>query len=288
MNLEEQQVLDCMSRILQEPERNDRTGVGTKSLFGVDMRFDIEHRFPLMTTRRLSLRMIFEELMWILRGQTDTKILNDKNVPVWNPNTTREFLDSQGLQHYREGDIGASYGHLLRHFGSEYRGCDEDYTGMGFDQLYYVIDLLKNNPTSRRIMMVLWDPSTLHQQSLPPCLYNFQFYVKHGKYLCCKMNQRSSDISLAGGWNIAYGALLTYVLAKECNLVPKDLIWSVGDAHLYLNQLDGVREQIEREPRPYPTLQFKDFPSNILNLEWDNIVLSGYNPHKKIKLAMNA
>lgn len=287
-NLEEQQILDCMSEILQQPDRVDRTGVGTKSLFGREMRFDIREKFPLMTTRRLSLRMIFEELLWILRGQTDTKILDAKKVPVWNPNTTREFLDSQGLTDNREGDLGESYGFLMRHFGAKYDGCDKDYTGQGFDQLQNVIHLLKTNPTSRRIMMVLWNPSTLHNQALPPCLYNFQFYVREGKYLSCKATQRSSDVSLAGGWNVAYIALLTYVLAEYCDLIPDQLIWSVGDIHLYLNQLDGVKEQVKRTPHPYPTLRIINKPENLLDLEWENIKLDDYNPYKRIKLEMNA
>lgn len=286
--MEEQQILDVMKRILEEPDREDRTGVGTKSVFGVEMRFDIEHHFPLMTTRRLALRMIFEELMWILRGQTDTNILNEKKVPVWNPNTSREFLDANGLEHYREGDIGASYGFLMRHFGAEYIDCDTDYTGKGFDQLTHLIEQIQTNPTSRRLMIILWDPSKMHQMALPPCLFGFQFYVKHGKYLCCKLIQRSSDISLAGGWNVAYGALLTYIIAKKTGLIPKELVWSIGDAHIYLNQLEAVRVQVERTPRPYPRLEFKNFPDNILDLSWQDIVLHDYNPYPKIKLEMNA
>lgn len=287
-NKEEDQIINCIREILTQPDRLDRTCIGTKSIFGVDMRFKLSTHFPLLTTRRLSLRLIFEEMMWILRGQTNTKILESNKVHVWTPNTTREFLDQQGLHDLDVGDLGESYGFLMRHFGAEYKGCSHDYSHQGFDQLNYVIDLLKNNPTSRRIMMVLWNPSTLNRQALPPCLFCFQFYVKDSKYLLCKMTQRSSDISLAGGWNIAYGALLTTVIAHYCNLIPYELIWSVGDAHVYLNQIESVKIQLTREPRPYPTLALKNCPENILDLEWCNIELNHYNPHKKIKLEMNA
>jgi len=288
--MQEQQLLDTLSTILDHgEERIDRTGVGTKSIFGVDMRFNLQnHSFPLMTTRKLSLRMVFEELMWFLRGQTDVGILRAKKVPVWNPNSSREFLDSRGLTHYKEGDIGPAYGHQFRHFGAPYTNCDTDYSGQGFDQLEYVIDLLKNNPTSRRILMNIWNPAVLDEVALPPCLFCYQFYVSEGKYLSCKLTQRSSDISLAGGWNIATGSLLVYMLSAICGYEPKELVWSIGDCHIYLNQLDGVREQLKRSPRTPPKLHVIKTPDDITKFEYDCFRLEDYSPHPAIKLKLNA
>lgn len=288
--MQEQQILDTLSTILKEGEtRSDRTRIGTRSIFGVDMRFDLtDNNFPLITTRKLSLRMVFEELMWFLRGQTDAKILKDKKVPVWNANSSREFLDARGLSHYEEGDIGSAYGFQFRHFGAKYTDCHTDYTGQGFDQVEYVIKLLKTNPTSRRIIMNLWNPTTLDEVALPPCLMMYQFYVSEGKYLSCKLTQRSSDISLAGGWNIATGSLLVYMLSAICNLKPKELIWSVGDCHVYLNQIDGVKEQLKRTPKRPPKLHIVKTPHSLEEFEYNCFRLSNYTPHPAIKLALNA
>lgn len=298
VNPEEYQLIYCLQKILERPERVDRTGVGTKSIFGSNMQFNLDGQFPLITTRRLTLRMVFEELMWMLRGQTDSKILLDKKIPVWEPNTSREFLDKRGLGHYREGDIGSAYGFQYRHFGAEYTGCDTDYTGRGFDQLAYVIDLLQNDPTSRRIVMNIWNPAQLDGMSLAPCLFCWQFYVDIDtdgtKHLSAKLTQRSSDISLAGGWNIATGALMVYMLGHLLHMKPKELIWSTGDTHIYLNQLEGVKIQLSREPRAFPKLVIKNTPKGdsvleqLCNFEWSDFELVDYNPHPRIKLTLNA
>lgn len=288
--MQEQQILDTLSTILTQGEtRIDRTGVGTKSIFGVDMRFDLSnHTFPLITTRKISLRMVFEELMWFLRGQTDAKILKKKKVHVWNPNSSRDFLDKRGLTHYEEGDIGSAYGFQFRHFGAKYVNCHTDYKNQGFDQLAYVIDLLKTNPTSRRIIMNIWNPTVLDEVALPACLFCYQFYVSEGKYLSCKLTQRSSDISLAGGWNIATGSLLVYMLSALCGYEPKELIWSVGDCHIYLNQIEGVEEQLKRTPRVSPKLHLVKIPDRIEEFEYDCFRLEDYMPHPAIKLKLNA
>ena len=305
INKEEKQFLNVLKSVDEEGEiRNDRTGTGTKAIFApADMRFDLtNNNFPLLTTRAMNLRLIFEELMFFLRGQTDIKILEEKKVKIWTPNTTREFLDSRGLQHYDVGDIGATYGFLYRHQGANYINCQTDYTGQGFDQLAEVIRLLKEDPYSRRIMINLWDPINMHKMSLPPCLFNFQFYVSfdalNTKWLSCKITQRSSDISLAGGWNIATGALFTHMLAHVTGMRPKSLIWSPGDTHIYLNQLEGVKNQLSREPRIFPKLYFKKNEKNketkenkekeITDFEFTDLELVNYNPHAPIKLAMNA
>ena len=288
INAEEEKMLEVMSRILSEGViKTDRTGVGTISKFGMQLNFSLaDHSFPLMTTRPMFLRGIFEELMLYIRGQTDSKILEDKKINVWKPNTTRQFLDSKGLQHLPVGDMGPSYGFLFRHFGATYTNCLADYTGKGTDQLAILIDKLKNNPSDRRLIISLWDPSMIDKCPLPPCLYNYQFYV-NDKKLSCMMTQRSSDIAVAGGWNVATGALLTIMLAASCNLVPDELIWNIGDAHIYKNLIEQVKEQLTRTPYPYPKL-FLNKKNDITDYQFDDLTLVGYQTHPQIKLTMNA
>lgn len=287
-NTKEEEFLTHLRRILNDgDERKGRNG-NTKSVFGVDMRFNLAEGFPLITTRPLPLRMIFEELMWILRGQTDVGILQEKGIHIWDPNTTKEFIQQSGLP-YEEGDIGPSYGWQMRHFNKEYTGCKSMHIPSGTgDQLANVINLIRDNPSSRRILISLWNPNQVDQMTLPPCVWSYQFYVSRGK-LSCKIIQRSSDIGLAGGWNIAGGALLTHLLAKVCDLQVGELVWSPADVHIYMNQVDGIKKQLSRDPRPFPQIIVSDPPQkNILAFEWSNICLLGYSPYPKIKLAMNA
>lgn len=290
INHEENQFLHVMADIINHGVvRDDRTGAGTKSIFSRELRFDLSKgRIPMMTTRPVGLRYVFEELMWILRGQTDNKILNDKKIHIWDDNTTRKFLDNKHLNHLPVGDIGPSYGFQMRHFGSNYLDCKTGYTS-GFDQLKYVIHLLKTNPTSRRIIINLWNPNQLDQMALPPCMYGYQFYVANGQ-LSCKLIQRSSDIALAGSHNCTAGALLVRMLCKVTGLVPGELIWSPSDIHIYLNQTESVMEQLGRCPKPFPTLKVVGSPKNndILNFEYKHFKLLNYAPWPKIKFAMNA
>lgn len=291
INAEEQNMLFVMNELIQLPVREDRTGTGTHSGFGPQFVFNLQHRtFPLMTTRKMFFKGIFEELMMYLRGQTDSKLLEAKGVPVWSANTSRDFLDKRGLTDLPEGDMGHSYGFSFRHFGAQYKDCHTDYTNQGFDQLQYIIDELKNNPFSRRLIISLWEPNHMHRAALPPCLYNYQFYVREDnttKYLSCMMTQRSSDFAVAGGWNVATGALLVYLLAYYTNMEPDQLIWNVGDIHIYHNLVDQVREQIERTPYMYPKIELINMPDNITQVERKNITLYGYRSHPAIKLIMS-
>jgi thymidylate synthase len=293
--MEEQKFLNVLKQVVESPVRQERTCTGTHSLFGVDLQFSLEKSFPLLTTRQISLRMVFEELMWFLRGQTDNTILQEKGIHIWDGNSSREFLDKRGLYYLDDGDIGAAYGFQFRHFGAPYINCHTKHVG-GVDQVAQVIHLLKTDPTSRRIIISLWNPTQLDEMSLPACLWSYQFYVESENgtnYLSCKLTQRSSDIALAGGWNICTGSLLVYMLAHVCGMIPRRLVWSVGDAHVYLNQVDGVHEQLSREPRSPPTLEIVKTPvgdtelQKLLTFEWDCFKLNDYNPHKRIKLAMN-
>jgi thymidylate synthase len=301
VNREEEMFLNTIRNILENgEERCDRTGQGSFSIFSPqEMSFDLRGgSFPLLTTRRLNLQGIFLELMWFLSGKTD---VNKSQVRIWDMNTTREFLDSRGLFDLSPGDIGASYPFQFRHAGAVYKGYESSYEGKGIDQLTRTINLLKNEPTSRRIIINLWDVSNLDRMALPPCGFCYQFYVSSRGGLITKLIQRSSDICLAGGWNIASAALLTYILAEATGLSPERLIWSIGDAHIYKNQVDQAREYLKRVPnKPFPKINLNcpkfikepeakpEEADNIHNLiKYENIELMNYFPDSSIKFAFN-
>lgn len=287
-NHEELECLSVMRNILHRGNRKiDRTNVGTMSIFGRQLRFNLRNNtFPLMTTRKMFLRGIFAELMLYIRGQTNNQILEDQKISVWRGNTTREFLDSRGLHHMPQGDMGASYGFLFRHFGAKYNTCLDNYEGQGVDQLMNVINTIKTNPNDRRMIISLWDPANLNNCPLPPCLYNYQFYVHDGE-LSCMMTQRSSDFVVAGGWNIATGALLTYLLSNVCDLTPGELIWNLGDTHIYNNLVNQAEIQLQREPNLYPKIFIKK-KENITDYEFTDVNVIHYNPHPSIEVVMNA
>jgi thymidylate synthase len=290
-NEEEETFLQLVHKILQSPIRPSRTGVDIHSTFGTTLLFSLS-RFPLLTTRKIQLRLVFEELMWFIRGQTDVRILQQKNVHVWDDNSTREFLDKVGLTNTPTHTIGKSYGYQMRSFGGD---------SIHGDQLRNVIDQLIHEPTSRRMLINLWNPSELQEMALPPCLYGYQFYVdweQDGtKKLSVVLTQRSSDIALAGGWNIATGALLVYLLCHVLGMKPGLLRWNVGDAHVYQNQVDAVEKQLQRIPHEFPTLRIrKEIPTElttdsvldaICSMEWSDVVLENYHPHGRIQIAMN-
>ena len=273
--------------VLSSNEKNDRTNIGTISSFGHTLYISLmDNIFPLMTTRNIWLKGLFEELMLYLRGQTNSKILELKGVNVWKGNTTREFLDKRGLNHLPEGDMGSSYGFLMRHYGAKYINCETDYKGQGFDQLEWLINEIKTNPDSRRLIINLWDPSQIHNMALPPCLYQYQFYI-HNNTISCMATQRSSDIMTALGWNIAQISLLTILIGKVCNLSPKYIMWNAGDAHIYKNLIQQAKKQIERKPYLFPKLYIKNIKNNITDYEYDDLELINYTPHPKIDVIMN-
>ena len=322
INYEERAYLNLLKEILLYGHKvQDRTATGTLSLFGKRLEFDLSNnQFPLCTTRKLFFRGIFEELMLILRGQTNSKILEEKQVNVWKGNTSREFLDSRKLNHLPVGDMGHSYGFSMRHFGGEYENCLTDYTKCrclcnclcdcgcngnepcigeckngcknkpcpknGFDQLKYLIDTIKSDPSSRRLRISLWEPNKMHLAALPPCLEQYQFNIQ-GNYISCMMTQRSSDYFLAGGWNIATGALLTYLIGAVCNLTPHRLIWNIGDVHIYNNLVEQSRELIKREPYKYPKLFIKKVRADITDYQFSDLQLFGYDHHLALSGAMS-
>ncbi|KAJ3273574.1 Thymidylate synthase [Terramyces sp. JEL0728] len=295
---DEQQYISLIENILSKGERRgDRTGTGTISTFApTNLRFDLSS-FPLLTTKRVYLRPIFEELMFFIRGQTDATILSEKGVKIWDKNGSREFLDSRGLN-YREGDLGPVYGFQWRHFGAEYKGCEHDYTGQGQDQLRQIINSLLNNPTDRRMVMSAWNPSDLDKMALPPCHMFCQFYVSNEKRLSCQLYQRSCDVGLGVPFNIASYALMTMMIAHALGIECGEFVHCMGDAHIYLNHVDQLAEQTKRELRPFPTLKIKkevladrSVDSVLAYLEsfcFEDFELVGYTPHAKIAMEMSA
>jgi len=285
----EQQYLDLIRNILENgSRRTDRTGVGTVSMFGAQMRFDLRNdQFPLLTTKKVFYKGILKELLWFIRGSTNANELKSEGVHIWDGNSSREFLDSLGFTEREEGDLGPVYGFQWRHFGAEYKTMKDDYEGQGVDQLKQVIDMIKTNPDSRRIIMSAWNPVHLPKMALPPCHCLAQFYVDiDKKELSCQLYQRSADVGLGVPFNIASYALLTKMIAHVCGLKPGDFVHTLGDAHVYSNHVDALKTQIERVPRPFPKLEVQRNVSNIEEFKVEDFLLTGYNPHNKIEMKM--
>ncbi|XP_068150612.1 thymidylate synthase [Drosophila tropicalis] len=287
-NRDEEQYLDLLRSIIERGEtRMDRTRVGTLSIFGSQMRFDMRESFPLLTTKRVFFRAVAEELLWFIKGQTDAKILQDKNVHIWDGNSTREFLDNLGFTDRAVGDLGPVYGFQWRHFGAEYRTCQDDYTGQGIDQLRQVIETIKTNPSDRRIIMSAWNPLDIPKMALPPCHCLAQFYVSQSRgELSCQLYQRSADMGLGVPFNIASYALLTYMIAHVTGLKPGDFVHTMGDTHVYLSHVEPIKEQLKRIPRPFPKLVFKRQITDIEDFTYEDIEIVNYNPYPKIQMEM--
>jgi len=284
---EEMQYLNLIKRIIETGnKRGDRTGTGTLSLFGAQMRFSLRGgTFPLLTTKKVFYRGIAEELFWFIRGSTSAKELQDKNVRIWDGNSSREFLDSIGLTNREEGDLGPVYGFQWRHFGAEYVDMHSDYSGKGVDQLAEVINRIKTKPNDRRIIMCAWNPADLDKMALPPCHCLVQFYVANGE-LSCQLYQRSADMGLGVPFNIASYALLTCMIAHVTGLVPGDFVHTLGDAHVYSNHVEALKTQLEREPKTFPKIVIKREVEKIEDFNIDDFEIVGYDPHPKIAMDM--
>ena len=329
--------LKLMQNILENGQSNDdRTGVGTLSIFGSMLKYNLQDTFPISTTKRVFFRAIFEELMLYLSGKTDNTILQEKGIHVWDGNTSREFLDKRGLTDYVAGDMGQTYGFNMRHFGGIYKGCKMEYTNdgnsnsndngdfngnvgngndgnvngngnydsnsYGYDQLANVINLIKTDPFSRRIIIDLWDASTVHKAALPSCLCKYQFNVNVAKKeLNLAIYLRSSDYFLANNWNTCTGALLVHLLCnlEDINLTPGELTVFIADAHIYKSHIEQVKLNLERKPYPYPKLLVccnannnannnanSKKKKNILDFKFEDLELIGYKAHSAIKAEM--
>lgn len=284
----EEGYLQALKLIMEEGEvRRDRTGVGTKALFGLNFRYDLlNQNYPLLTTKKMFTRGIFEELLWFLRGETDVSILREKKVHIWDGNSTREFLDSRGLD-YPEWDIGPAYGAQFRHAGAEYVNATTDYTGQGVDQLQNVIDILRNDPHSRRAIINLWNVRDLEKMALPPCLFMYQFWVSEDKYLNLSLYQRSGDMGLGVPFNIASASLMMNIVGKLTGLIPKELVHTIGDAHIYMDHIEPLQKQVAREPRPFPKLQVVDRgQTKVEDFDVSDFIVEGYHPYPGIKMKM--
>ena len=242
--------------------RKDRTGVGTKSIFGHQMRFDLSEGFPLLTTKKVHLRSIIHELLWFISGDTNIGYLHDNKVSIWD-----EWADENG-------DLGPVYGKQWRSWQTP--------DGRSIDQLSQVIETIRNNPDSRRMIVCAWNPSDVDKMALPPCHCFFQFYVAEGR-LSCQLYQRSADTFLGVPFNIASYALLTMMIAQVCGLQPGEFVHTTGDTHIYLNHFDQVREQLSREPRPLPVMKLNPEIKSIFDFKYEDFELVGYDPWPAIK-----
>ena len=243
-------------------DKTDRTGTGTKSWFGYQMRFDLQEGFPLVTTKKLHLRSIIHELLWFLQGSSNVGYLRDNKVTIWDE-WARE-----------DGDLGPVYGVQWRSWPTA--------DGGSIDQITQVVQQIRSNPDSRRLIVSAWNVSDIPKMALPPCHLLFQFYVAEGR-LSCQLYQRSCDIFLGVPFNIASYALLTHMVAQQCALGVGDFVWTGGDCHIYNNHFDQVREQLAREPRPYPKLAIKRQPPSITDYRFEDFGIEGYDPHPHIK-----
>jgi len=283
---EEYQYLDAIRDIIDNGvSMGDRTGTGTISMFGKMMRFDLRQGFPLLTTKRVFWRGVAEELLWFVKGDTNGNHLSEKGIKIWDGNGSKEFLEKRGLGHREQGDLGPVYGFQWRHFGAKYVDMHTDYTGQGVDQLAECIRKIKEDPTDRRILLTAWNPADLGEMALPPCHMFCQFYVANGE-LSCLMYQRSCDMGLGVPFNIASYSLLTCMVAQVCGLKPGEFVHTLGNAHVYSNHVEPLKEQLQRTPRPFPVLKINPDVTDIDGFQMSDFELVGYNPHKKIEMEM--
>jgi thymidylate synthase len=274
-----QAYLDLLRRILNDGrDRSDRTGTGTRAIFGHQMRFDLREGFPLLTTKKLHTKSIFEELIWFLSGSTDVKPLQDRGVRIWNEWATAEQTARFGR---KEGDLGPVYGHQWRNFGATQLE-DGSYAHDGVDQIKRVLSTIRENPSSRRLIVTGWNPKEADLVALPPCHTLFQFYVQDGE-LSCQLYQRSGDVFLGVPFNIASYALLTMMIAHVSNLKVGEFIHTLGDAHLYKNHLEQAKEQLARTPRPLPKMILNPEVKDLFAFKLEDFKLEGYDPLPHIK-----
>ena len=293
---QETQYLNLVRTILRDGSHESTRNGNVLSIFGHSMRFKLKDGIlPLLTTKKIAWKSCFKELMWFVRGETDNKILQDQDVHIWDGNGSRDFLDSRGLFHHKEGDLGPIYGFQWRHWNTPYNGCyntnDEGYACKGIDQLSELIVALKNSETrsSRRLVISSWNPEQLDEMALPPCHILMQFHVKNNTHLSCSLYQRSGDVGLGVPFNIASYSMLTHLIAKHCGLIADEFIYFLGDAHIYEEHIEPLELQLTRNPRPFPKIKIlrqhtriEDYDLVNNDIEW----IEPYIFHNPIKMKL--
>jgi len=281
-----------VQRVLDEGEWVEGRNGRTKSIFGHMMRFNLEnHRLPLLTTKKVAWKTCLKELLWFLRGSTSNIELKKENVHIWDANASREFLDSRGLTHLAEDDLGPVYGHQWRHFNADYINCETDYNGKGVDQVQYLIEQLSNpeTRTSRRIILSAWNPCQIDQMALPPCHLLCQFKVSDSNKLSCLLYQRSGDIGLGVPFNIASYSFLTHILAKRCGLEASELVHVIGDAHIYDDHISALQDQLKKQPTDCnPSFRIINEKTNLSDYRINDFEVLDYKPGDVVKMAMRA
>lgn len=295
----EKQYLDLVKHILEYGYKEKGRNGNVLTHIGGAMRFPLYEQdtrsknynkpiMPLMTTKRLAWKTCLKELLWFMRGETDNGLLKEQGVKIWNDNGTREFLDSRGLERYKEDDLGPIYGHQWRHFNAPYHTSKFNYKGMGVDQLNKVVGDLKFHKNSRRIIMSAWNPCQNAEMALPPCHVLSQFHVVDGDKLICTAYQRSADVGLGLPFNIASYSFLTHILAHHCGLKAAELIHFVGNAHIYEDHVEALEKQLENFPERYPLIDIWKKRDTIDEYEIEDFKIVGYVSNKKINMEMRA
>ena len=288
---DENQYLKLVSDVLTEGVMEDGRNGKVLTVFGSAMHFSLkDNTIPLLTTKKLAWKTCLRELLWFIIGQTSNEVLKKQNVHIWDGNASREFLDSRGLTNLKENDLGPIYGHQWRHFNAKYSDCNTDYKEQGFDQLDYIIKCLKDTKerNSRRLVMSAWNPCQLDEMALPPCHILCQFNVTDGNKLSCSLYQRSCDLGLGVGFNIASYSFLTHLIAHHCNLEVLDFYYYLGNCHIYEQHIEPLREQIIREPYKFPKIVIKNKYEDIISYNVDDFEILDYEFHPLIKMEMIA
>ena len=288
---DENQYLKLVSDVLTEGVMEDGRNGKVLTVFGSAMHFSLkDNTIPLLTTKKLAWKTCLRELLWFIRGKTSNEVLKKQNVHIWDGNASREFLDSRGLTNLKENDLGPIYGHQWRHFNAKYSDCNTDYKDQGFDQLDYIIKCLKDTKerNSRRLVMSAWNPCQLDEMALPPCHILCQFNVTDGNKLSCSLYQRSCDLGLGVGFNIASYSFLTHLIAHHCNLEVLDFYYYLGNCHIYEQHIEPLREQIIREPYKFPKIVIKNKYEDIISYNVDDFEILDYEFHPLIKMEMIA
>jgi thymidylate synthase len=283
--------LDALEDILETGEERITRNSVTLSKFGISLDFDISSSFPLLTSKRIYWKGVLFELLWFINGNTNANILRNNKVHIWDANASRQFLDSRNLSTYEEGDCGPIYGFQWRHWNAKYDGCNKDYTNKGIDQLNQCIELIKHDPTSRRIFMSAWNPEQLDEMCLPPCHVSYQFYVSNNRELSCITYQRSGDMFLGIPFNIASTACLVYIIAHLTNCTPGKIILNIGDAHIYKSHIDPVKQQLRNRHKLYDLPQLNIKSRGQTKLEdyiYDDFEITNYicNPTIKTEIVV--